>query len=97
MKKQLRVTALIFAALFVLALVFSLAFMIAEADHDCTGEECQICRQLAVCVSVLRRMTVAVIIAAAVLLAVRAAVAFVSAAVSHVDCTPVLFKVKLLN
>ncbi len=36
------------------ALLVSSAFMILEADHDCAGEECAICRMIAMNAEVLR-------------------------------------------
>lgn len=47
-----------------LVLLFSAAFIAAEADHDCVGENCPICAQIAVCQNILKTFSLAVCIAA---------------------------------
>ena len=47
-----------------LVLLFSAAFIAAEADHDCAGENCPICAQIAVCQNILKTFSLAVCIAA---------------------------------
>ena len=44
-RKQVR--ALLLCAGFILVLAVSSAFLIHEADHDCCGEDCPICRTIA--------------------------------------------------
>ena len=44
-RKQIR--ALLLCVGFVLVLAVSSAFLIHEADHDCCGEDCPICRTIA--------------------------------------------------
>ncbi len=43
-----RISALLLCIGMVLVLSVSAAFIIHEADHDCTGEDCPICRNIAV-------------------------------------------------
>ena len=43
------------------AILFSLCFIAAEADHDCIGDGCPICCQLAVCDTVLKTLVCVVI------------------------------------
>lgn len=43
-----RKTALILTILFVFVMLFSHIFVIAEADHECTGEDCPICEIIAI-------------------------------------------------
>lgn len=50
---NIRLTALILAALFVTCLGFSCLYIASEADHDCHGENCIICCILSVCKSLL--------------------------------------------
>lgn len=38
-----RKTALILTILFVFVMLFSHIFVIAEADHECSGEDCPVC------------------------------------------------------
>ena len=49
--KILRVAAGLFAAVLVALLLCSAAFLIAHADHDCPGEDCSVCAELAAVVS----------------------------------------------
>ncbi len=43
-----RLSAFLLCIGLVLVLSVSIAFIIHEADHDCTGEECPICRNIAI-------------------------------------------------
>ncbi|MCR5347606.1 MAG: hypothetical protein K6E38_07500 [Fretibacterium sp.] len=54
MIEKKRLGAGVLAALFVLVALFSVAFIAVEAEHDCTGEDCPICRQMAVCANALK-------------------------------------------
>ena len=49
-----RSAAAILALLLTLAVFSSAFFIIAEANHDCAGEDCQICCFLSVCENALR-------------------------------------------
>ena len=60
-KKAARPVALLLA----LVLLCSVLFVIAEADHDCHGEDCAICAQIVRCVSLLRELLPALLLAAA--------------------------------
>lgn len=60
-----------------LAFVFSAFFIAVEADHDCEGEECHICRTLELCEGILHQSGSAVAVTAA-----AAATAWVVCAVS---------------
>ena len=51
--KTRRITACFVAILFVFAMLFSHAFMIAEAHHDCSGKDCEICHVIAMAASVI--------------------------------------------
>jgi len=90
-------TALTAAAL-VLALLGSACFIVHNADHDCTGEDCFTCRVLALCAAALRGLTVIVCVTAAAL-SMNAAAArdgrFSAPAAER--CTPVTLRVKLSN
>lgn len=46
----------------VLVLFVSSAFIMHEAGHDCTGEDCPICRMVAVNVNLLRAFGLAVLV-----------------------------------
>ena len=60
MTNRKRVTAAIVAAAILLVVVFSSFFIAAEADHDCVGENCPICCQIAVCKGILKALSAAV-------------------------------------
>lgn len=98
MAKGTRLAAACGAVLLVFALIFSVFFVVAEADHDCGGEHCTICHQIHVCQKLLEPFSAAytasaggaVLCFSALLLVVRTRN---MAAVS----SPVRWKVKLLN
>ena len=54
MTKRNRRIALLFAMTLVFAVLFSVVFVVAEANHDCSGEDCPICCQMTVCENTLR-------------------------------------------
>ena len=58
--------ASVIALLVAFIMLFSVLFVALEADHDCCGEDCNICAQIQVCEDLLRNllMTMAVLIAA---------------------------------
>ena len=63
MEKKKRIAAFL-AVTILLVLLFSAAFIATEADHDCAGENCPICAQIAVCQNLLKTFSLAVCIAA---------------------------------
>ena len=96
-KNAKRILAGVLALLLLLALVLCALCIAAEADHDCTGEDCPVCALVHQCENLLRQLAAAIAAAAA------AAVVGVlcTSAVRH-PCilrrvTPVSFKVRLNN
>ena len=53
MLKSRRWIALLTAAVFTAAFVFSALFIVAEADHDCRGNDCQVCAHISFCIEFL--------------------------------------------
>lgn len=49
MLKSRRITALITAFAFAFAFCFSVLFIVEEAEHNCSGEHCNICEQINAC------------------------------------------------
>lgn len=98
MTKRTRFAAACVAALLVFALLFSVFFIVAEADHDCCGEHCTICHQLQTCQRLLEQLSTAHSVSAGgavlcfymLLLVLRTQKIFAAS-------SPVLKKVKLLN
>lgn len=41
----------------IIALLFSICFVIIEANHDCEGEDCQICHQIYICENLLKSVS----------------------------------------
>lgn len=71
MNTRRHLKALLLCAGFVLVLLVSFAFLIHEADHDCCGEDCPVCRTIAMTSGLLR----ALFLALALLCLARAAAA----------------------
>ncbi len=65
MANRRRIAALILGVLFAFMLIFSSALIIHEADHDCCGEDCPICRVIAISLKLIRTLGLALLAAAA--------------------------------
>ena len=61
MQDRKRRIALFLCLGLILALLASSAYIIHEANHDCTGEDCPVCQMIAVNLSVLRLSFIAVL------------------------------------
>lgn len=48
--KKKRIVTMLIAVLFVIATVFSTAFVIKEANHKCNHTDCQICQTMQLCI-----------------------------------------------
>ena len=57
-----RMIALALAVLFVAFAALSLTFLLIEAGHDCSGEDCPICEQIALISSSLRTVAMLVFV-----------------------------------
>lgn len=80
-----------------LVLAVSTAFLVHEADHDCSGEDCPVCRMIAVSINLLHALGLAVIAFLSAL--IPAAVRRVRGRRDRACCvfsgTPVSWKVRL--
>ena len=63
MMDRKRLGALLLCAGLILVLSVSTVFIAHEADHDCCGEDCPICRTIAINISLLRTLGLAVLAA----------------------------------
>ena len=90
--------AIALSLLLVFVMLFSHLFVIAEADHDCSGEDCPVCLALAVIEEILKGLSLLLLLvafsAALTSLVTKLRHAFVP---SILFSTPVLLKVKLTN
>ena len=59
MTNRKRVGALLLCAALLIVLSVSVVFIACEADHDCCGDDCPICRMIAVNIRVLRTLGLA--------------------------------------
>ena len=48
--KKKRIVIMLIAALFIISVVFSTAFVIKEANHKCNHTDCQICQTMQLCI-----------------------------------------------
>ncbi len=92
----------LFSCLLVLLVIFvlfaSLYFVLHEAHHDCEGEDCPVCRLIAICRNTLRTFAVALLLLFALLGFHRIASTARSARDNAKSAlTPVSLKVRLLN
>ena len=63
MSKKSRFLAAVVASALIFAMLFSACFIVAEADHDCSGDDCQICRQISICVDSLKSLCYSILLA----------------------------------
>ena len=56
LSKGKRITAGVLGLVMLLALLFFAVFIAAEAEHDCTGEDCPICAAIAACARLLDQL-----------------------------------------
>ena len=57
-KKPCFMTRLL-AAVLAVVMLFSAVYLAVEADHDCSGEDCAICRQISICENLLKTLGLA--------------------------------------
>lgn len=62
MRHQKRIGARFLCVVFVLTMLVSSAFIIHEASHDCTGEDCPICQAIAMNSQLLRLIGAAILV-----------------------------------
>ncbi len=98
MNKGKRIFAVAVALLLAAVLISSAAFIAANADHDCCGEQCAVCAGIVTCVRTfgLAAKSLAVMAFTAVVIC-RAAREIIFFTGREKADTPVTFKVKLLN
>ena len=97
-KKFLKIVAPVMAALVILAVVMSLLFVIHEAHHHCTGEDCPICARIEACINTVKNLINVTLLS--ILLFLIPSLLSSSSAPSRIfgkAITPVNLKVKLLN
>ena len=98
MKKFRRITVIIITALIALAMLSSAAFIAAEANHDCTGEDCAVCCAISACVNIFKSLTAAfTAVAAGVCVFFGFGAALKTCGEIYTPATPVSLKTKLLN
>ena len=64
--KQRRRAAWTLLVGFLLAILVSLTFCAEEVNHDCTGADCPICAEIAMCITLLQTTSVAAAITATI-------------------------------
>ena len=98
MHKNIRVIALILAIVFVAFVALALSFELIEANHDCAGEDCPICEQMAFLSATIHSVAMVLLVILLAVLAVQGAVRLVGALkTKYIATTPVALKVKLSN
>ena len=64
-----RLSALLLCVIFVLSLIFSYVFIVKEADHDCSGEDCEICQLIDFCLDQIIKCVPLIVVAATIIAA----------------------------
>ena len=96
MTKKTRITALLLAAAVLTVMLCSAFYLALEAGHDCIGDGCAICCQIAVCRNVLKKLSLSVCAAAFAVAFTYTLCRDVSACADCIHCNSlVALKVKL--
>ena len=78
MTKKLCFMTRLLAAVLAVVMLSSAIYLAVEADHDCSGEDCAICRQISICENLLKSLGLA------------GAAAAITAAFTYTVCRAVL-------
>ena len=78
MTKKLRFLTGLLAATLAVVLLSSAVYLALASDHDCTGEDCAVCRQISACENLLKTLGLA------------GAAAAISAAFTYTVCRAIL-------
>lgn len=98
MTKKSRIAALMLAALLAFSLIFSCLVIVGEADHDCSGADCEICLVVSACVNFLRgAIPCALVLSFGLFSAFGKSAPLLLRSVLRAGTTPVILKVKLSN
>ena len=89
--------AVIVCICFVLASILSGAFVALHSDHECSGEQCEICLQISHITNTLKQLRAAVLLVAVSLAAISATLIAVSDNKAVDFATPISLKVKMNN
>lgn len=69
MKQHTRIISVLLCIVMIVFVVLSQAFIIAAADHVCTGDDCEICYQIHICEQALKKLSLNVSTASGMLTA----------------------------
>ena len=78
MTKKLCFMTRLLAAVLAVVMLSSAIYIAVEADHDCSGDDCAICRQISICENLLKSLGLA------------GAAAAISAAFTYTVCRAIL-------
>ena len=78
MTKKLCFMTRLLAAVLAVVMLSSAVYLAVEANHDCSGEDCAICRQISICENLLKTLGLA------------GAAAAISAAFTYTMCRAIL-------
>ena len=96
--KAKNAAAVTLALLFIFALLFSLFFVIVEADHDCAHDDCFVCRVLCSVENALSKIFLLLIASGVAAIALFSMILFHRAFIRRAFfATPVAMKVKITD
>lgn len=93
-----KVLALLLCTLFVLTLIFSYAFIIKEANHECDNEDCHTCELISSCIKTIKKTTTVIIVSSIIFILFN----YIYKKVIHLNVlsyfkSPILLKTRLNN
>ena len=98
MAKRMRFATVCAVVLLAFAMLFSVSFIVAQADHDCSGTDCAVCHQIHFCQKVLEQLSASHTAPAGMTApCVAALLLLLQGRTVFAPDSPVVWKVKLLN
>ena len=98
MKKSNRLTSAALLLLVLFILFASFYFVLHESHHDCTGEDCPVCRLIFICRNTLKSFALALVLFASLLSSLRLfKTSLFAHEIRYTLSTPVSLKVRLLD
>lgn len=94
MKQHFRAISTMLCIVAVFSIVLSTAFIINFADHECTGDDCEICFHIYTCEQTLKKLTIGASIGAGIITK-RIVSALVSAFCCNVCSSDTLISMKV--
>lgn len=94
MKQHVRIVSVLLCIVMAFAIVLSAAYIIEFTDHECTGDDCEICYHITICEQTLKKLAIGISVFARII-AMRIVSALIPALYYAVCCGDTLISMKV--